>query len=118
MERKQIPCFKEIRGKAIASLIQIINKNLAPRGNKQLGNSWARDDNQMNLKYQLIYCLSVPPTAPPVIKAISPNEGWTNGGETVMIIGENFFHGLQVVFGNTPVWSEVGILLYSLCYTH
>ncbi|EUB57278.1 Transcription factor COE1 [Echinococcus granulosus] len=46
------------------------------------------------------------PTAPPIIKAISPNEGWTSGGESVMIIGENFFHGLQVVFGNTPVWSE------------
>nr|CDS17973.1 transcription factor collier [Echinococcus granulosus] len=47
------------------------------------------------------------PTAPPIIKAISPNEGWTSGGESVMIIGENFFHGLQVVFGNTPVWSEL-----------
>uniref|UniRef100_A0A5K3FL27 IPT/TIG domain-containing protein n=1 Tax=Mesocestoides corti TaxID=53468 RepID=A0A5K3FL27_MESCO len=46
-------------------------------------------------------------TAPPVIKAISPNEGWTSGGESVLIIGENFFHGLQVVFGNTPVWSEL-----------
>uniref|UniRef100_A0A0R3TYZ0 IPT/TIG domain-containing protein n=1 Tax=Rodentolepis nana TaxID=102285 RepID=A0A0R3TYZ0_RODNA len=47
------------------------------------------------------------PSAPPVIKAISPNEGWTSGGESVMIIGENFFHGLQVVFGNTPVWGEL-----------
>ncbi|KAM7537437.1 hypothetical protein Aperf_G00000065373 [Anoplocephala perfoliata] len=47
------------------------------------------------------------PSAPPVIRAISPNEGWTNGGESVMIIGENFFHGLQVVFGNTPVWGEL-----------
>lgn len=62
--------------------------------------------------------ISAVPSAPPVIRAISPNEGWTSGGESVMIIGENFFHGLQVVFGNTPVWGEVshsiGILLVSV----
>ncbi|XP_034244074.1 transcription factor collier-like isoform X2 [Thrips palmi] len=47
------------------------------------------------------------PMASPCIKAISPAEGWTSGGATVIIIGENFFDGLQVVFGTMLVWSEL-----------
>ena len=46
-------------------------------------------------------------TAYPIIKAICPNEGWTTGGTNVVVIGENFFDGLQVVFGSLIVWSEV-----------
>ncbi|KAG8244123.1 Transcription factor [Homalodisca vitripennis] len=46
------------------------------------------------------------PVATPCIKAISPSEGWTSGGSTVIIIGDNFFDGLQVVFGTMLVWSE------------
>ncbi|KAM7444916.1 Transcription factorCOE2 [Porites harrisoni] len=42
----------------------------------------------------------------PSIKAICPNEGWTTGGTHVVVIGENFFDGLQVVFGSLIVWSE------------
>uniref|UniRef100_A0A673W109 EBF transcription factor 1 n=1 Tax=Salmo trutta TaxID=8032 RepID=A0A673W109_SALTR len=45
--------------------------------------------------------------ATPCIKAISPSEGWTTGGATVIIIGENFFDGLQVIFGTMLVWSEL-----------
>ena len=37
-----------------------------------------------------------PSAAIPCIKAISPSEGWTTGGSTVIIIGDNFFDGLQV----------------------
>ncbi|GIY34224.1 transcription factor collier [Caerostris darwini] len=44
--------------------------------------------------------------ATPCIKAISPSEGWTAGGSVVIIIGDNFFDGLQVVFGTMLVWSE------------
>lgn len=51
----------------------------------------------------LCFCL-----ATPCIKAISPSEGWTTGGAMVIIIGDNFFDGLQVVFGTMLVWSEVG----------
>ncbi|XP_033219676.1 transcription factor collier isoform X1 [Belonocnema kinseyi] len=47
------------------------------------------------------------PVATPCIKAISPSEGWTQGGSTVIIIGDNFFDGLQVVFGTMLVWSEL-----------
>ncbi|KAI1238055.1 Transcription factor COE1 [Lamprotornis superbus] len=45
--------------------------------------------------------------ATPCIKAISPSEGWTTGGATVIVIGDNFFDGLQVLFGTVLVWSEV-----------
>ncbi|VVD02302.1 unnamed protein product, partial [Leptidea sinapis] len=50
------------------------------------------------------------PVATPCIKAISPSEGWTSGGSTVIIVGDNFFDGLQVVFGTMLVWSEEIIL--------
>uniref|UniRef100_A0A672PPR4 EBF transcription factor 2 n=1 Tax=Sinocyclocheilus grahami TaxID=75366 RepID=A0A672PPR4_SINGR len=46
-------------------------------------------------------------TSTPCIKAISPSEGWTTGGAMVIVIGENFFDGLQVVFGSMLVWSEL-----------
>lgn len=48
-----------------------------------------------------------PGAATPVIKALSPTEGWTSGGQTVIIIGENFFEGLQALFGTTSVWCEL-----------
>lgn len=51
------------------------------------------------------------PMATPCIKAISPSEGWTTGGAQVIIVGDNFFDGLQVVFGTMLVWSEVRLLL-------
>lgn len=51
----------------------------------------------------------LPPGAAPCIKAISPSEGWTTGGATVIIIGDNFFDGLQVIFGTMLVWSEVSL---------
>ncbi|XP_069601138.1 transcription factor COE4 [Ranitomeya imitator] len=45
--------------------------------------------------------------ATPCIKAVSPSEGWTTGGATVILIGDHFFDGLQVVFGTMLVWSEL-----------
>ena len=42
----------------------------------------------------------------PKIHAISPCEGWTMGGQTIIIIGDNFRQGLQVVFGSIPVLSQ------------
>ncbi|XP_039767663.1 transcription factor COE4 [Ornithorhynchus anatinus] len=48
-----------------------------------------------------------PSEAAPCIKAISPSEGWTTGGATVIVIGDNFFDGLQVLFGTVLVWSEL-----------
>ena len=43
----------------------------------------------------------------PVIKHIQPNEGWIVGGQAVLILGENFFDGLQVMFNTMIVYSEV-----------
>ncbi|XP_077594739.1 transcription factor COE3-like isoform X2 [Stigmatopora nigra] len=48
-----------------------------------------------------------PVEACPCIKVVSPGEGWTTGGAAVILIGENFFDGLQVVFGSMLVWSEL-----------
>lgn len=59
-----------------------------------------------------VMCLYVSEAATPCIKAISPSEGWTTGGATVILIGDNFFDGLQVVFGTMLVWSEVRRLLF------
>ncbi|KAK6056993.1 IPT/TIG domain protein, partial [Cooperia oncophora] len=43
----------------------------------------------------------------PIIKALCPSEGWVQGGTQVIVIGENFFEGLQIAFGSTTVWSEL-----------
>lgn len=43
----------------------------------------------------------------PVIRSICPHEGPVSGGNTIVIIGENFFDGLQVVFGNSLAWAEL-----------
>ena len=43
----------------------------------------------------------------PMIKAIAPAEGWTSGGQSVIIIGEHFFDGLQAMFGSATVWCEL-----------
>jgi len=61
----------------------------------------------VNTEHFVTYCAGFLCTATPTIKAICPNEGWTTGGTTVIIIGDNFFDGLQVVFGSMLVWSEV-----------
>jgi len=42
----------------------------------------------------------------PRITAISPSEGWTMGGQTIVIIGDNFCNGLQVIFDTIPVFSQ------------
>lgn len=54
------------------------------------------------------------PVATPCIKAISPTEGWTIGGAQVIIVGDNFFDGLQVVFGTMLVWSEVNYISFNI----
>ena len=53
----------------------------------------------------LVHLESLIPT--PVIKHIQPNEGWIVGGQIVLILGENFFDGLQVMFNTMVVYSEV-----------
>jgi len=43
----------------------------------------------------------------PKIIAVSPSEGWTMGGQTVIIIGDNFRKGLHVLFGDIPVTCQL-----------
>ena len=43
----------------------------------------------------------------PRIIAISPSEGWAMGGQTIVIIGDNFKVGMQVIFGGVPLQCQV-----------
>jgi len=43
----------------------------------------------------------------PRIIAISPSEGWTIGGQTIVIIGDNFKAGMQVIFGGVPLQCQL-----------
>ena len=43
----------------------------------------------------------------PLVLAISPSEGWSMGGQTVVIIGENLCEGLHVLFGSQAVYSQL-----------
>lgn len=40
----------------------------------------------------------------PSIKFVIPNEGSSNGGYYVALIGENFFQGINIAFGNFMIW--------------
>jgi len=75
-----------------------ISENMFVHNNSKHGRKIRRMDGSEGL---------YPHTLVPQVKAISPSEGWTAGGQTVVIIGENFFEGLQVIFGTIPVWSEL-----------
>ncbi|XP_058419057.1 transcription factor COE4 isoform X3 [Diceros bicornis minor] len=59
--------------------------------------------------------------ATPCIKAISPGEGWTTGGATVIVIGDNFFDGLQLITPHairvqTPPRHIPGVVEVTLSY--
>ena len=68
-------------------------------------NSFSHSQHVANVRFFLV-------SATPCIKAICPSEGWTTGGTTVIIIGDNFFDGLQIVFGTMLVWSEVCMIVF------
>ncbi|CAL7945644.1 EBF transcription factor knot isoform X1 [Xylocopa sonorina] len=82
-----------------------VSDNMFVHNNSKHGRRTKRLDPSDPGEYNSLY--TPVPLQTPCIKAISPNEGWTSGGSTVIIIGENFFDGLQVVFGSMLVWSEL-----------
>ena len=82
-----------------ATSLLCLSENMFVHNNSKHGRKIRRIDGSEGL-----YPVS---TLVPQIKAISPSEGWTAGGQTIVIIGENFFDGLQVIFGTIPVWSEL-----------
>jgi len=41
----------------------------------------------------------------PVVKAVIPTEG--SVGQNVTVVGDNFFVGMQIFFGNTATYCEV-----------
>uniref|UniRef100_A0A8C1YYG6 EBF transcription factor 2 n=1 Tax=Cyprinus carpio TaxID=7962 RepID=A0A8C1YYG6_CYPCA len=77
-----------------------ISDNMFVHNNSKHGRRSRRTDSNETAETSMEY-------ATPCIKAISPSEGWTTGGAMVIVIGENFFDGLQVVFGSMLVWSEL-----------
>ncbi|UXI20169.1 lysine-specific histone demethylase 1A [Sarcoptes scabiei] len=93
MRRFQVVILTEV---SVESNILAVSDNMFVHNNSKHGRRTKRID---------------PTDAPfadaPCIKAISPNEGWTIGGTTIIILGDNFFDGLQVVFGNITVWGEL-----------
>ncbi len=51
--------------------------------------------------------LSRLPVSTPIIRAVCPSEGPTSGATTIVVVGDNFFEGLQVVFGGSMLcWAE------------
>ncbi|XP_044018782.1 transcription factor collier isoform X1 [Aphidius gifuensis] len=82
-----------------------ISDNMFVHNNSKHGRRAKRLDPGDHGEYNSLY--PALPLQTPCIKAISPSEGWTTGGSTVIIVGEHFFDGLQVVFGSMLVWSEL-----------
>ncbi|OXU29580.1 hypothetical protein TSAR_016303, partial [Trichomalopsis sarcophagae] len=82
-----------------------VSDNMFVHNNSKHGRRAKRLDPSDPGEYNSLY----PPLqmATPCIKTMAPSEGWTSGGQSVIILGDNFFDGLQVVFGTMLVWSEL-----------
>nr|XP_040563249.1 LOW QUALITY PROTEIN: transcription factor COE2-like [Lepeophtheirus salmonis] len=89
------------------SVILLLSENMFVHNNSKHGRKTRRVDGVLADSTGSSNPLFHPQGVLPSIKAVSPSEGWTSGQQTVIIIGENFFDGLQVFFGSTPVWSEL-----------
>ncbi|CAI4223743.1 unnamed protein product [Auanema sp. JU1783] len=79
-----------------------VSENMFVHNNSKHGRRTKRTD--ANEEFQDAGDVTIGST--PIIKAVCPSEGWIQGGTQVIVIGENFFEGLQVSFGVTSVWSE------------
>ena len=79
------------------------SENMFVHNNSKHGRRTRRPDanaaNQANAEAEAV--------ASPMIKAISPSEGWVTGGNSVIIVGDGFFEGVEVIFGNNLVYAEV-----------
>uniref|UniRef100_A0A8R1DEV0 IPT/TIG domain-containing protein n=1 Tax=Caenorhabditis japonica TaxID=281687 RepID=A0A8R1DEV0_CAEJA len=81
-----------------------VSDNMFVHNNSKHGRRTKRTDASDDSEYSESAEL---PSTVPVIKALCPSEGWMQGGTQVVLIGENFFEGLQVAFGSTtPSWGE------------
>ncbi|XP_063603381.1 transcription factor collier isoform X4 [Penaeus vannamei] len=99
MRRFQVVISQQVD---VAGPLLAVSDNMFVHNNSKHGRRAKRLDPTEGM-----FGLYPPLPATPCIKAISPSEGWTTGGATVIIIGDNFFDGLQVVFGTMLVWSEL-----------
>ncbi|XP_069956650.1 transcription factor collier isoform X5 [Cherax quadricarinatus] len=99
MRRFQVVISQQVD---VAGPLLAVSDNMFVHNNSKHGRRAKRLDPTEGM-----FGLYPPLPATPCIKAISPSEGWTTGGATVIIIGDNFFDGLQIVFGTMLVWSEL-----------
>ncbi|XP_014218394.1 transcription factor collier isoform X2 [Copidosoma floridanum] len=102
MRRFQVVISTQV---CVDGLLLAVSDNMFVHNNSKHGRRAKRIDPSDPSDYNGLY----PPLqmATPCIKALSPSEGWLSGGSTVIIIGDNFFDGLQVVFGSILVWGEL-----------
>jgi len=49
----------------------------------------------------------------PALESINPAEGWTHGGATLIVVGDNFFQGIEIGFDRTLVPTDVSVRLYN-----
>ena len=79
----------------------------SPPGDYPIVPSLVDPDNRLS-NYQVTLIngtLTVTPAAPPIITAITPNNGPTNGDTSVTILGAGFESGATVNFGTSPALS-------------
>jgi len=100
MRRFQVSCQTLVHP-IQEGVISVSSENMFVHNNSKHGRKVRRGEN--GLVVEGIY----PGAVSPIIKAIAPSEGWTSGGQSVVIIGENFFDGLQAMIGTATVWCEL-----------
>ncbi|ULT84621.1 hypothetical protein L5515_019188 [Caenorhabditis briggsae] len=85
-------------------LLLAVSDNMFVHNNSKHGRRTKRTDASDDSEYSESADL---PSSVPVMKALFPSEGYVAGGTQIVIIGENFYEGLQVAFGTTsPNWGE------------
>ncbi len=99
MRRFQVTIANQIN---VEGPLLAISDNMFVHNNSKHGRRTRRVDPNESGSGSSISLISTP-----VIKALCPAEGPTCGSTTVVIIGENFFEGVQVLFGSMLIWAEL-----------
>lgn len=96
---------KHIRRFQIAVSLKSTRKTVAISNNMFVHNNSKHGRGSKHAKTNKPFMKQETTHSPPVLKSLIPDEGWQHGGNQVVIIGENFFQGMQVIFGYCLVWS-------------
>lgn len=104
MRRFQVVISQQI---SVDGPLLAISDNMFVHNNSKHGRRTRRVDPNGSGAELAAGCHSAGKLGLPAIKALCPSEGPITGGTTVVIVGENFFEGLQVVFGSMLLWAEL-----------